>query len=186
MKDAGAVVISVESPRDSSGAHAVLHDGVRGIAELAARQSCRLVLVSQIYITRPHAMPGFEGIVAARALGEQAVRDNGAPYTIVRPSWLTDDPAATSGLRLEQGDAGEGQVSVADVAAGAGSARVGGAGKDVRAVQRLHTAGVHRLATGVRSSRIRLRDPLRLPRASGPRRGREKPVISQASAPERR
>jgi hypothetical protein len=38
-----------------------------------------------------------------------------APYTIVRPSWLTDRPA--TGVRLEQGDTGDGRISRDSVAA---------------------------------------------------------------------
>ncbi|WP_067574841.1 NAD(P)H-binding protein [Nocardia acidivorans] len=54
------------------------------------------------------------GIIRARRAGEQALRDCGAPYSIVRPSWLTDAPA--SGVHLEQGDHGDGRVSRETVA----------------------------------------------------------------------
>ena len=43
------------------------------------------------------------------------MRASGAKYTIVRPGWLTSEPAA--GARLEQGDSGDGRTSRASVAA---------------------------------------------------------------------
>jgi uncharacterized protein YbjT (DUF2867 family) len=55
------------------------------------------------------------GIIVARARGEEALRQSGARYTIVRPGWLTSGPAG--GVRLEQGDAGDGRTSRASVAA---------------------------------------------------------------------
>lgn len=44
------------------------------------------------------------------------LRDSALAHTIVRPSWLTDDPGGRQALRLEQGDTGDGQVARADVA----------------------------------------------------------------------
>ncbi|MFD5698092.1 NAD(P)H-binding protein [Streptomyces lasiicapitis] len=111
-----AVIVTVESPHDSHGAHAVLDDGVRMVAGLAAPHGIHCVLVSQIHVTRPDAMPGFEAVVHARALGEEALRTSGTPYTIVRPGRLTDDPGGRTGLRIEQGDTGEGHVTCEDVA----------------------------------------------------------------------
>jgi NAD(P)H-binding len=49
---------------------------------------------------------------------------------IVRPSWLTDEPGGQRAIRFEQGDAGEGEIARADVAAvvvaALGSARARG------------------------------------------------------------
>jgi uncharacterized protein YbjT (DUF2867 family) len=109
------VVVSVEPPTDDRGAEAVMHRGVAAVGEAAARSGARVVLVSQIYITRAHEHPDLAGIIAARARGEEALRASGAAYTIVRPGWLTSGPAA--GIRLEQGDKGDGRTSRASVAA---------------------------------------------------------------------
>jgi uncharacterized protein YbjT (DUF2867 family) len=73
-------------------------------------------MVSQIYITRPEAFPAAADVIAARGRGEQALRDSELAHTIVRPSWLTDDPGGRQALRLEQGDTGDGRVARADVA----------------------------------------------------------------------
>ncbi len=114
-----AVVIVVESDAGSGGSNPpeeVHHRGVRHVLD-AVDAGTRLVLISQIYITRPQAYPEVADTIAARARGEQALRDSGLAYTIVRPAWLTDEPAGRSGLRFEQGDTGDGQVARADVAA---------------------------------------------------------------------
>jgi len=127
------VVISVEPPTDERGAEAVMHRGVAAVGEAAARSGARVVLVSQIYITRAAEHPEMSGIITARGRGEEALRVSGAAYTIVRPAWLTAGPAA--GVRLEQGDAGDGRTSRASVAAavvaalGSGSASADAVGK---------------------------------------------------------
>lgn len=109
------VAVSVEPPTDDRGAEAVMHRGVAAVGEAAAKAGVHVVLVSQIYITRAHEHPEMAGIIAARGRGEEALRASGARYTIVRPGWLTSGPAG--GVRLEQGDTGDGQTSRASVAA---------------------------------------------------------------------
>jgi uncharacterized protein YbjT (DUF2867 family) len=103
------IVISVEPPVDAAGADAIMNRGVAALAALAAKAEVQVVLVSQIYVTRGREHPDMAGIIEARARGEAALRTAGAPYTIVRPSWLTDGPAG--GVRLEQGDTGDGRIS---------------------------------------------------------------------------
>ncbi|MFJ4652478.1 SDR family oxidoreductase [Nocardia sp. NPDC088792] len=114
LDDIAGVVVSVEPPVDAAGADAVMNRGIARLAGLAGARQIQLVLLSQIYITRAEQHPELAGIIRARAAGEQAVRDSGAPYTIVRPAWLTDAPA--TGHRLEQGDRGDGKVSRETVA----------------------------------------------------------------------
>jgi uncharacterized protein YbjT (DUF2867 family) len=112
------IVIVVESAMNDDGspnAPTAVHDtGTANV--IAAADGRHVVMVSQIYITRPEAFPAAADVIAARGRGEQALRDSGLPYTIVRPSWLTDDPGGRQALRLEQDDAGDGQVSREDVA----------------------------------------------------------------------
>lgn len=112
---ADGVVISVEPPKDADGAEAAMHDGVAVIAAVAAREDIPVVLVSQIYATRPAEHPEMAARIEARVRGEQSLRDSGAQYTIVRPSWLHD--LAADGVRIEQGDTGEGRISRDAVAA---------------------------------------------------------------------
>ncbi|MCX4099278.1 SDR family oxidoreductase [Nocardia sp. alder85J] len=109
LRGVDGVIVSVEPPTDAAGATAVMHHGIAGLAKIAATQQIPVVLISQIYITRAAAHPELADIIRARGAGEQALRDSGTPYSIVRPSWLTDGPA--TGARLEQGDRGDGRVS---------------------------------------------------------------------------
>jgi uncharacterized protein YbjT (DUF2867 family) len=109
------VAVSVEPPYDAEGAETVLHRGVAALAAAAADRGVRVVLVSQIYVTRPQAYPAMAHVTEARARGEQALRASGADSAVVRPGWLTDAPAG--GVRLEQGDTGDGETSRDAVAA---------------------------------------------------------------------
>jgi uncharacterized protein YbjT (DUF2867 family) len=127
--DAAGVVVIVESSEQPGpdGPQAV--DGVQNVIAAAA-PSASIVLVTQIYITRPEAFERVRDVIVARRRGEEALRSSGRPYVIVRPSWLTDEPGGQQAIRLEQGDAGEGEVARADVAAvvvaALGSARARG------------------------------------------------------------
>jgi uncharacterized protein YbjT (DUF2867 family) len=118
-RDADAIVIVVESAMHDDGSPnspTAVHDQGSRHVVAAATPGTHIVMVSQIYITRPDAFPAAADVIAARGRGEQALRDSGLAYTIVRPSWLTDEPGNRQSLRLEQGDTGDGQVSRADVA----------------------------------------------------------------------
>jgi uncharacterized protein YbjT (DUF2867 family) len=118
MRGADSVVIVVESAMNDDGSPnspTAVHDQGTGNV-IAAADGLHVVMVSQIYITRPEAFPAAGDVIAARARGEQALRDSGLAHTIVRPSWLTDDPGGQQALRLDQGDTADGKVARADVA----------------------------------------------------------------------
>jgi uncharacterized protein YbjT (DUF2867 family) len=113
----GAVVIvessnSDDAPNSPERAH---YGGMRNVIS-AVSSDARVVLVSQIYITRPERYPEVRNVIEWRRRAEEALRESGLPYTIVRPSWLTGEPGGSQGLRFEQGDTGDGQVSREDVA----------------------------------------------------------------------
>lgn len=122
LREVTGVVVILEPGLASSGPdspEATVYQGVRNV--VAACQSGqgkpRIVLVSQIYVTREHHPMNQPGhLLDWRLRGEDAVRQSGLPYTIVRPGWLTDQPGGSRGIRLEQGDTGEGSVSRADIA----------------------------------------------------------------------
>jgi uncharacterized protein YbjT (DUF2867 family) len=113
----GAVIV-VESAMADSGPNSpdeVHRRGTEHAIAAAGDSGARIVLVSQIYITRAHDHPEIAGIIRARAAAEQALRESGLPYAIVRPSWLIAGGGG-AGIRLEQGDRGDGEISRADVA----------------------------------------------------------------------
>jgi uncharacterized protein YbjT (DUF2867 family) len=116
--DAAGVVIVVESSErpGPNGPEAVHGHGVENVIA-AAPPAAHIVLVTQIYITRPEAFESVRAVILARRRGEEALRASGRPYTIVRPSWLTDEPGGKQAIRFAQGDSGDGQIARADVAA---------------------------------------------------------------------
>ncbi|MGF1425112.1 NAD(P)H-binding protein [Kitasatospora sp. LaBMicrA B282] len=96
-----------------------LYQGVRHALAAAAVGAHRphVVLVSQMHAThRAHPLNAYGRVLDWRLAGEDAVRDSGLRYTVVRPAWLTDAPVAGQRVRLEQGDRGFGQVCRQDVA----------------------------------------------------------------------
>jgi uncharacterized protein YbjT (DUF2867 family) len=112
---AEGIVICVEPPKDPATAEVVMHESVASIAGVAAREDIPVVLVSQIYLTRAAEHPDMAARIEARARGEHALRTSGAQYTIVRPSWLHD--LTPGGVRVEQGDTGDGRIGRDAVAA---------------------------------------------------------------------
>jgi uncharacterized protein YbjT (DUF2867 family) len=118
VSDAYGVVICVESSEQPgpNGPEAVHFHGVENVIA-AVPVAAHIVLVTQIYITRPEAFERVRNVILARRRGEEALRASGRPYTIVRPSWLTDEPGGVKSIRFEQGDTGEGEIARADVAA---------------------------------------------------------------------
>jgi uncharacterized protein YbjT (DUF2867 family) len=117
LRDCSGIVFAVEPGTADSGPHSpetTVYDGVRNVLAAAADGGRRphLVLVSQIYVTRrEHPMNAYGRLLDWRLRGEDEVRASGLPYTVVRPSWLTDSDNAGSRVRLEQHDRGNGWVS---------------------------------------------------------------------------
>jgi uncharacterized protein YbjT (DUF2867 family) len=97
--------------------------GVRNLAEAARVAGVRqFVLVSSMGVESGGGFVGWilnligGDVLEWKAKGEQALRDSGVPYTIVRPGGLRDDAGGAKGIRLQQGDKGMGSISRADVA----------------------------------------------------------------------
>ncbi|MFJ5303352.1 SDR family oxidoreductase [Streptomyces sp. NPDC088350] len=109
-----AVVYTVEPGTDASGPDSpetTLHTGVRHALDAlrATAATPHFVLVSERHVThRDHPMNAYGRMLDWRLAGENAVRDSGLPYTVIRPGWLTDEPGHNH-LHLEQGDLGDGQ-----------------------------------------------------------------------------
>jgi uncharacterized protein YbjT (DUF2867 family) len=115
-----AVLYLVEPGTANSGPdrpETTLYQGVRHALDNCPTDLARFVLVSSIYVTRPeHQFNEWGHLLDWRLRGEGLVRDSGVPYTVIRPSWLTDDRGGRHGIRFEQGDTGDGEVARADVA----------------------------------------------------------------------
>lgn len=122
LQDVSGAIVIIEPGLASSGPgspEATVYQGVRNILSACrpGPDGPRVVLVSQIYVTRKdHSMNRSGRLLDWRLAGEDAVRQSGFPYTVVRPGWLTNEPGGSQGIRLEQGDTGDGSVSRADIA----------------------------------------------------------------------
>ncbi|MCX5388241.1 SDR family oxidoreductase [Streptomyces sp. NBC_00083] len=122
LRGCSAIVFGVEPGTADTGPdspESTVHDGVRNALAAAAEHGGQphFVLISQIFVTRrEHPMNAYGRLLDWRLRGEDAVRESGLPYTVVRPSWLTDDHSVGNRVRLEQNDRGYGWVSRASVA----------------------------------------------------------------------
>lgn len=107
VANAEGVIVVVESA-DSDGAsnspERVHFQGMQNVIAAAREKKSHVVLISQIYITRPERYPEARNVIYWRGQAEEALRTtSGLPYTIVRPSWLNDEPGGRHGIRFEQG-----------------------------------------------------------------------------------
>jgi len=83
------------------------YQGVANLAAAAAQAGIRhFVLVSSMGTTQAdHPLNKlFGNVMIWKAKGEQALRDSGVPYTIVRPGGLVNEPAGQGRIQLVQGD----------------------------------------------------------------------------------
>jgi uncharacterized protein YbjT (DUF2867 family) len=120
LDGATVVMVSIEPGAASSGSdrpETTMYTGVKNVLAGCPASLRRFVLLSQIYVTRPdHPMNSGGRLLDWRLRGEDAVRESGLPYTIVRPSWNTLARVAGPAVVLEQGDRGDGKIAVGDVA----------------------------------------------------------------------
>jgi len=102
---------------DNSPEH-VDYEGVRNLVGAAMQAGVKhFVLVSTIAVTKPeHPLNRFGRILDWKLKGENALRESGLTYTIVRPGGLTNEPGDQHALQFDQGDRISGMISRADVA----------------------------------------------------------------------
>jgi uncharacterized protein YbjT (DUF2867 family) len=119
IADARALVIATCSSGAEHGndAEAVDYFGTRHLIEQAAAADVeRVLFISTIHTTRPEHYQDVEPTsLGWKARAEEAIRNSGVPYCIVRPGWLTDE-AGGEPLAVSQGDTAEGRISRADLA----------------------------------------------------------------------
>lgn len=99
---------------------AVDYEGVKALAEAAAAADLEhFVLVSSMGATvEDHPLNQmFDNVLRWKFRGEEALRQSGVPYTIIRPGGLTEEPGGRSPVRIFAEDDGEGMIPRADVAA---------------------------------------------------------------------
>lgn len=96
------------------------YGAVKALAEASKAAGVKqFVLVSSMGVTDPNHMLNkiLDNILVWKKKGEDALRDSGVPYTVVRPGGLRDGAAGEGGIKVMQGDPQVmGQIARADVA----------------------------------------------------------------------
>jgi len=101
-------------------------EGVRNVAQVAKEKGLHVVLVSSALVTPKNRFSPIRlllnnirwGLMDAKFAGENALRESGASYTVVRPGGLNNGQAGQHKLVTGQRDTGKpGRISRADVAA---------------------------------------------------------------------
>jgi uncharacterized protein YbjT (DUF2867 family) len=117
VRNARAIVLIPK--RGDAERHA--HAAVRTLTITARRlaPAAHLLLVSSFAVGHGPAHP-FNRVTASlpgRLAAERALRASGLPWTIVRPTWLTDDPPGAHAISLTQDPWPDGMLARADLAA---------------------------------------------------------------------
>lgn len=121
MQGTDYVISAIGSTRadPSNNPEAVDYAGVKNMATAAAQTGVRqFVLVSSSGVTqKDHFLnKAFDNVLLWKLRGEDALRDSGVPYTIVRPGGLVNIPGGQQALVFAQGDTTSGRISREDVA----------------------------------------------------------------------
>jgi uncharacterized protein YbjT (DUF2867 family) len=119
--DADYVISAIGSSRadPSNNPEAVDYKGVKNLAEAAAAEGIKqFVLVSSSGVTQDdHFLnKAFDNVLKWKLKGENALRESGVPYTVVRPGGLINKPANEFAVTFAQGDTATGTISREDVA----------------------------------------------------------------------
>ncbi len=109
MQGAASLIITIGSSRKDpdNGPEFVDYGGVRNLAQAAADTEVQqVVLMSSAGVTHEdHVLNQmFNNILIWKFKGEEALRQSGVDYTIVRPGGLMDTPGGGTAVVFEQGD----------------------------------------------------------------------------------
>lgn len=119
--DAVVSTIGGSGKNDPNGPEQVDYLGVKHLADAAANAKLnQFVLVSSRSVTnKNHPLNKmFNNLLNWKLKGEDALRNSGVPYTIIRPGGLINAPAGEKAIIFEQGDnPGGTTIARADVAA---------------------------------------------------------------------
>jgi uncharacterized protein YbjT (DUF2867 family) len=114
-------VISAVGTRTPVGKNCPKHVDYLGVGNLIKaaqmREIERFILISSIAVTHPeHPMNCFGKVLEWKYAGEEALRQSGLKYTIIRPGGLKNTPGNKHTLIFDQGDHVSGTISRSDLA----------------------------------------------------------------------
>lgn len=121
LADARYVISAIGSTRSDpeNSPEAVDYGGVVNLAQVAAATGIKqFVLVSSAGVTQEdHFLNrAFDNVLIWKSKGEEALRQSGVPYTIVRPGGLVNTAGGADAMVFAQGDTTAGRISRQDVA----------------------------------------------------------------------
>ena len=96
------------------------HAAVRTLILSARRHApaAHLLLVSSFAVGQPaHPLNRVTASLSGRLAAERALRASGLAWTVVRPTWLTEDPAGAHAVSVTQDAWADGMLARADLAA---------------------------------------------------------------------
>jgi uncharacterized protein YbjT (DUF2867 family) len=117
VRDARAIVLIPKRGDAERHAHAALRTLTVAAQRLAP--TAHLLLVSSFAVGHGPAHP-FNRVTASlpgRLAAERSLRASGLPWTVVRPTWLTDDPPGAHAVSVTQDPRADGMLARADLAA---------------------------------------------------------------------
>ncbi|WP_433333329.1 NAD(P)-binding oxidoreductase [Spirillospora sp. CA-294931] len=117
LADADAAVLVPKRGDARRHAHGAVSHLLAEAADVAP--GLHLILVSSFAVGHgmAHPLNRVEGaLLPARIAAEAELRSSGLPWTVVRPTWLTDDPPGSHAITLTQDPRTDGMVSRADLA----------------------------------------------------------------------
>ena len=116
VRDARAIVLIPQ--RGDAERHA--HGAVRALT-IAAREhspAAHLLLVSSFAAGQPaHPLNRVTAGLPGRLAAERALRASGLAWTVLRPTWLTDDPPGAHAVSVTQDPRADGMLARVDLAA---------------------------------------------------------------------
>lgn len=114
----GADAVVLIPSRGDAERHA--HAATLSLTEAARRvaPAAHIILITSFAVGHGPAHPlNRIASLAGRRAAERTLRASGLPWTIVRPTWLTDDPPGSHAVTLTQDPYADGMLSRQDLAA---------------------------------------------------------------------
>ncbi len=120
MRGVSAIIsaIGAQTPVGKNCPKRVGYEGVANLVKAACSIGVkRVILISSIAVTRPeHPINCFGQVLEWKLKGEEALRQSGLEYVIIRPGGLKDTPGISRKLLLGQGDRLLGLLNRSDLA----------------------------------------------------------------------
>jgi uncharacterized protein YbjT (DUF2867 family) len=116
VRDAGAIVLVPKRADAERHAHAAARTLI--VAAQRHAPAAHLLLVSSFAVAQPaHPLNRVTASLPGRLAAERALRASGLAWSVLRPTWLTDDPAGAHAVSVTQAPEADGMLARADLAA---------------------------------------------------------------------